>query len=50
MYKNKRTVEDIGMPKTLKGEKDKRYTDPQILKNNGQRDFRCNTMKEKKSK
>jgi hypothetical protein len=50
MYKNKRSVNDIGMPKKKNGEKDKRYTDPQILKNNGQRDLRCSLMKEKKSK
>jgi hypothetical protein len=45
---NQRKVSDIGIPKTSQGEKDKRYKEPQILKNDGTRDKRCNLMSSKK--
>ena len=48
MKANQRKISDIGLPKTSRGEKDKRYKDPQILKNDGTRDKRCNLMCNKK--
>lgn len=41
MKPNKRTVGNIGIPIKKDGDSDKRYTIPQVLKNDGSRDMRC---------
>lgn len=45
---NLKTTSDIGMPIKLDGTNDKRYSDPQILNNDGTRDKRCNLLSERR--
>jgi hypothetical protein len=44
MPDTKRGTNDIRMPITKNGKKDKRFTDPQFCNKNGTRDMRCNLM------